>query len=231
VREHFDHAAERRMAVLRPLKIVLTNYPVSESETLPAQNHPKREQLGTRDMPFGREIYIQRDDFMEDAPKKFFRLRPGGEVRLRFAYIIRCDEVIKDESGEIIELRCSYDPDTRSGSAASGRKVKGTIHWVSVEHAVPAEVRLYDRLFKAPDPGSNENFLEDLNPDSLEVVHAALESSLGDVPAGSTFQFERLGYFSADAIDHTPDKPVFNRVVTLRDSWAKIEKEALQLKK
>jgi glutaminyl-tRNA synthetase len=182
-------------------------------------------------MPFGREIYIERTDFMEEAPRKFFRLKPGGEVRLRFAYIIRCDEVIKDDSGEIIELHCSYDPDTRSGSAAAQRKVKGTIHWVSVEHAVPAEVRLYDRLFKAPDPGSNENFLEDLNPDSLEVVDAMLEPSLGDVPAASAFQFERLGYFSTDPIDHTPDKPVFNRVVTLRDSWAKIEKAALQLNK
>jgi glutaminyl-tRNA synthetase len=196
-----------------------------------AQNHPNREELGTREMPFGREIYIERTDFMEEAPRKFFRLKPGGEVRLRFAYIIRCDEVIKDESGEIIELHCTYDPETRSGSAASGRKVKGTIHWVSVERAVPAEVRLYDRLFKAPDPGSNENFLEDLNPDSLEVVDAMLEPSLGDVPAASAFQFERLGYFSTDPIDHTPDKPVFNRVVTLRDSWAKIEKNALMARR
>ena len=230
VREHFDHAAERRMAVLRPLKVVLTNYPEGETEMLPAQNHPKREELGTRDMPFGREIYIQRDDFMEDAPKKFFRLKPGGEVRLRFAYIIRCDEVVRDDAGEIIELRCSYDPDTRSGSAASDRKVKGTIHWVSVDHVVPAEVRLYDRLFKTPEPGNSENFLEYLNPDSLEVVDAALEASLGDVAPGNAFQFERLGYFSTDSVDHRPDKPVFNRVVTLRDSWAKIEAAELKLK-
>jgi glutaminyl-tRNA synthetase len=231
VREHFDHAAERRMAVLRPLKIVLCNYPEGETGMMTAQNHPNREELGTREMPFGREIYIERTDFMVEAPRKFFRLKPGGEVRLRFAYIIRCDEVIKDESGEIIELHCTYDPETRSGSTASGRKVKGTIHWVSVEHAVSAEVRLYDRLFKAPDPGSNENFLEDLNPDSLEVVDAMLEPSLGDLPATSAFQFERLGYFSTDPLDHTPDKPVFNRVVTLRDTWAKIEKIALQLNK
>ena len=228
VREHFDYAAERRMAVLRPLKIVLTNYPEGETRMLAAQNHPHREALGTREMPFGREIYIERSDFMEEAPKKFFRLKPGGEVRLRFAYIIRCDAVIKNDDGEVIELHCSYDPDTRSGSAASARKVKGTIHWVAVEHAVPAEVRLYDRLFTIPDPGSADNFLENLNPDSLEVVNAVLEPSLGDVQDGSAFQFERTGYFSTDTVDHRPDKPVFNRVVTLRDSWAKIEKQALQ---
>ena len=227
VREHFDHAAERRMAVLRPLKIVLTNYPEGETEMMTAQNHPNREQLGTREMPFGREIYVERTDFMEDAPNKFFRLKPGGEVRLRFAYIIRCDEVVRDDAGEVVELQCSYDPDTRSGSAAAGRKVKGTIHWVSVEHAVPAEVRLYDRLFLVPEPGGAENFLDDLNPNSLEIVNAALEPSLGDVPVGSSYQFERLGYFSTDPVDHQPDKPVFNRVVTLRDTWAKIEREAL----
>ena len=227
VREHFDHVAERRMAVLRPLKIVLSNYPKGEIEMVAAQNHPNRAEPGTREMPFGREIYVERTDFMEEAPKKFFRLKPGGEVRLRFAYIIRCDAVIKDDSGEVVELRCSYDPDTRSGSAAAQRKVKGTIHWVSVAHAVPAEVRLYDRLFTSPDPGNAENFLDDLNPKSLEVVNAALEPSLGQVATGSTYQFERLGYFSTDPVDHQPDKPVFNRVVTLRDTWAKIEKEAL----
>ncbi|MCH8071306.1 MAG: glutamine--tRNA ligase/YqeY domain fusion protein [Proteobacteria bacterium] len=226
VREHFDHAAERRMAVLRPLKIVLTNYPEGETEMMTAQNHPNREQLGKREMPFGREIYVERTDFMEDAPNKFFRLKPGGEVRLRFAYIIRCDEVVRDDAGEVVELQCSYDPDTRSGSAAAGRKVKGTIHWVSVEHAVPAEVRLYDRLFLVPEPGGAENFLDDLNPNSLEIVNAVLEPSLGDVPVGSSYQFERLGYFSTDPVDHQPDKPVFNRVVTLRDTWAKIEREA-----
>ena len=228
VREHFDYAAERRMAVLRPLKILLTNFPEGETRMMTAQNHPNREELGTREMPFGREIYVERTDFMEEAPKKFFRLKPGGEVRLRFAYIIRCDAMIKNDDGEVIELHCSYDLDTRSGSAASGRKVKGTIHWVSVDHAVPAEIRLYDRLFTVPDPGSAENFLQDLNPDSLEVVDAVLEPSLGNVQAGSAFQFERTGYFSTDTVDHQPDKPVFNRVVTLRDSWAKIERQALQ---
>lgn len=230
VREHFDHAAERRMAVLRPLKVVLTNYPEGETEMMTAQNHPKREELGTREIPFGRDIYIERTDFMEDAPRKFFRLRPDGEVRLRFGYIIRCDDVIKDDTGEVIELHCSYDPETRSGSASAQRKVKGTIHWVSAEHAVPADVRLYDRLFKTPDPGSSEDFLDDLNPDSLEVVHAMLEPSLADVAAGSAFQFERTGYFSPDAVDHSQGSPVFNRVVTLRDAWARIEKEALAKK-
>ena len=231
VREHFDHAAERRMAVLQPLKVVLTNCAVGETEMMTAQNHPNREDLGTREMPFGREIYIERSDFMEDAPKKFFRLKPGGEVRLRFAYIIRCDEVVKDDAGEVVELHCSYDPETKSGSAAAQRKVKGTIHWVAVGSAIPAEVRLYDRLFTDPDPGSAEDFQECLNPNSLEVVHAALEPSLADVSVGSTYQFERQGYFATDPVDHRPDKPVFNRVVTLRDSWAKIEKAALHDRK
>jgi glutaminyl-tRNA synthetase len=230
VREHFDHAAERRMAVLQPLKIVLANYPEGETEMMTAQNHPNREELGTREMPFGREIYIERSDFMEEAPKKFFRLKPGGEVRLRFAYIIRCDEVIKDDAGDVVELHCSYDPETKSGSAAAQRKVKGTIHWVAVDSAVPAEVRLYDRLFTVPDPGGAKDFHECLNPDSLEIVNAALEPSLAGVPIGNAYQFERQGYFATDSVDHQPDKPVFNRVVTLRDTWAKIEKEALAQK-
>jgi glutaminyl-tRNA synthetase len=225
VREYLGEVAERRMAVMRPLRIVLTNYPADGRETMTAMNHPNRPELGTRELPFGRELWIERDDFMEDAPRKFFRLKPGGEVRLRFAYIIRCDEVIKDESGAVVELRCSYDPDTRSGSGSSDRKVKGTIHWVSVDRAVPAEVRLYDRLFTVPDPGSDEDVHRHLNPGSLEVVDARLEPSL----AGErrAVQFERLGYFCADALDHSADSPVFNRIVTLRDSWAKIEKQAL----
>jgi glutaminyl-tRNA synthetase len=229
VREHFDHEAERRMAVLKPLKVVLTNYPEGQTEMMTAQNHPNREELGTREMPFGREIYIERSDFMEDAPKKFFRLKPGGEVRLRFAYIIRCDEVIKDDAGEVVELHCSYDPDTKSGSAAAQRKVKGTIHWVAVDSAIPADVRLYDRLFTIPQPGAIADFHDALNPDSLEIVNAMLEPALGNVEPGSAYQFERQGYFATDSVDHQPDKPVFNRVVTLRDSWAKIEKAALEL--
>ena len=225
IRENLGDAAERRMGVVRPLKVVLSNYPEDQTEQMTALNHPGKPELGTRDLPFSRELYIERDDFMEEAPRKFFRLKPGGEVRLRFAYIIRCDEVVKDEAGEIVELHCSYDPDTRSGSGSSDRKVKGTIHWVSAEHALNAEVRLYDRLFTVPDPGSDDDVTDNLNPDSLEIVDARLEPSL--VNASDAVQFERLGYFCPDSVDHTADKPVFNRIVTLRDSWAKIEKQAL----
>ena len=193
-----------------------------------AQKYPGRPEVGTREVLFGREIYVERDDFMEDAPRKFFRLKPGGEVRLRYAYIIRCDEVIKDDAGEVIELRCSYDPDTRSGTGTSDRKVKGTIHWVSAEHAIAAEVRLYDRLFKVPDPGSVDDVLTALNPNSLEIVSARIEPALGDATGGVTYQFERVGYFCTDSEDHTQVSPVWNRIVTLRDGWAKIEKQALQ---
>ncbi len=228
VRENLDTACERRMGVMRPLKIVLTNYPEDQTEAMTALNHPNNPDLGTRELPFAREIYIEQDDFMEEAPRKFFRLKPGGEVRLRFAYIIRCDEVVKDDSGNVVELRCSYDPDTRSGSGSSDRKVKGTIHWVSAKHAVHAEVRLYDRLFTIPDPGNAENVTEHLNPDSLQSVDARLESNLAIAETGIPVQFERLGYFCPDAIDHDKEKPVFNRIVTLRDGWAKIERQALQ---
>ncbi len=228
IRENLDHAAPRRMAVIRPLKVILSNYPEGQTEELSALNHPNRAELGSRELPFGREIFIEQSDFMEEAPRKFFRLKPGGEVRLRYAYIIRCDEVIKDESGEVVELRCSYDPDTRSGTGGSDRKVKGTVHWVSASNALAAEVRLYDRLFTVPDPAASDDVMEHLNPDSLEIVTAQLEPSLGEAEADCSFQFERLGYFWPDGIDSTPDKPVFNRIVTLRDSWAKIEKQALQ---
>ena len=227
IRENLDGAAARRMGVMRPLKIVLTNYPEGQTEQMAAVNHPNRPELGEREIPFSRELYIEQDDFKEEAPRKFFRLRPGGEVRLRFGYIIRCDEAIKDDDGNVIELRCSYDPDTRSGTGTSDRKVKGTIHWVSAEHAIAAEVRLYDRLFNDANPGAAEDIHAILNPESLEIVDARVEASLADAVVGNTWQFERLGYFCPDSTDHRPDKPVFNRIVTLRDSWAKAEKAAL----
>jgi len=228
VREVFGDAAERRMAVLRPLKVVITNYPEGQVEMMQAMNHPNRPELGTRDVPFAREIWIEQGDFMEDAPRKFFRLKPGGEVRLRSAYIIQCDEVIKDGDGNVIELRCRYDPDTRSGTGTSDRKVKGTIHWVSSDHAVPATVRLYDRLFTVPNPNAAEDFMTVLNPNSLETVEAMLEPSLANLEAEEAVQFERLGYFCPDSVEHTSGSRVFNRIVTLRDSWAKIEKQAMQ---
>jgi glutaminyl-tRNA synthetase len=179
-------------------------------------------------MPFSREVWIERDDFMEEAPRKFFRLKPGGEVRLRFGYIIRCDEVVKDESGEIVELRCSYDPDTRSGTGSSDRKVKGTIHWVSCQHAIDARVRLYDRLFTVANPNSADDIHAVLNPESLQTVDAKLEPALGALATDQTVQFERLGYFCPDAQDDLPTSRVFNRIVTLRDSWAKLERQAMQ---
>ena len=228
IRENLDLAAERRMAVLRPLKVVLTNYPQDQVEQMTAINHPNREELGVREVPFSRELYIEQDDFMEEAPRKFFRLKPGGEVRLRFAYIIRCDEVLKDDAGNVVELRCSYDPDTRSGSAKADRKVKGTIHWVSAAHAVDAEVRLYDRLFNVPDPAAASDIIAAINPDSLQIVAAKLEPGLADARPGVAWQFERLGYFCPDVADDSSAARVFNRIVTLRDSWAKIEKQALQ---
>ncbi|MDJ0916461.1 MAG: glutamine--tRNA ligase/YqeY domain fusion protein [Woeseiaceae bacterium] len=227
VREVYGDAAERRMAVLKPLKLTLTNYPEGQVEMMESMNHPNDPSMGTREVPFSREIWIEQDDFMEEAPRKFFRLKPGGEVRLRNAYIIQCNEVIKDDDGNVIELRCTYDPDTRSGSAKSDRKVKGTIHWVSAQHAMDAEVRLYDRLFTVPNPNTAEKLSDVLNPKSLEVTAAKLEPSLGKLRQGEAVQFERLGYFCLDSEDSTAESPVFNRVVTLRDSWAKIEKEAM----
>jgi glutaminyl-tRNA synthetase len=225
VRDVLGESAPRRMAVLRPLKVLLTNYPEDQVETMEAMNHPANPEFGTRELPFSHELWIEQDDFMEDAPRKFFRLKPGGEVRLRFGYIIRCDEVIKDDDGNVVELRCSYDPETRSGTGTSDRKVKGTIHWVSCEHAVDASVRLYDRLFNEANPSAAEDFHAVLNPNSLEVVDAKLEPSLADLGRAEAVQFERLGYFCKDARD---DAHVFNRIVTLRDSWAKLEKQALQ---
>jgi glutaminyl-tRNA synthetase len=228
IRENLADDSERRMGVLRPLKVVLTNYPEDKVEMMEAMNHPGRPELGTRELPFTRELWIEQDDFMEEAPRKFFRLKPEGEVRLRFGYIIRCDEVIKNEDGEVIELRCSYDPDTRSGTGSSDRKVKGTIHWVSCEHAVDASVRLYDRLFTEVNPNSADDFHAVINSNSLETVAAKLEPSLATPASGVAVQFERLGYFCTDSEEHADDAPVFNRIVTLRDSWAKLEKQAMQ---
>ena len=228
VREALGDSAERRMAVLRPLKVTLTDYPEDRVEMMEAKNHPNDPAMGTREIPFSRELWIEQDDFMEEAPRKFFRLKPGGEVRLRFGYIIKCEEVVKDSDGNVVELRCTHDPETRSGTGTSERKVKGTIHWVSAAHAVPAQVRLYDRLFTVPDPNSVEDFNDVLNPDSLETVEAFLEPALSGIGAGEAVQFERLGYFCTDSSDHSADAPVFNRIVTLRDSWAKLEKQAMQ---
>ena len=223
VRTDLNRNAGRRMAVLKPLKVVIENYPAGETEELEAINNPEDAEAGTRQVPFSRELFIERDDFMEDPPKKFFRLAPGREVRLRYAYFITCREVVKDADGEIVELRCTYDPETRGGDAPDGRKVKATLHWVSAAHAVDAEVRLYDHLFNREDPGADGDFLDDLNPDSLDVVSSAcLEPSLAAVPVGSTVQFERLGFFCVDP-DTTAEKPVFNRTITLRDTWAKIQ--------
>ena len=227
IREQYGESAERRMAVLRPLKVVLTNYPEDQVEMMQAMNHPGNPELGTRDMPFSRELWIEQDDFLEEAPRKFFRLKPGGDVRLRFGYIITCEEVIKNDAGEVVELRCTYDPDTRSGTGTSDRKVKGTIHWVSASHAIPAKVRLYDRLFTVPDPNSVDDFMSVLNSDSLETVDALLEPALKALTDGQAVQFERLGYFCTDSTEHSPDAPVINRIVTLRDSWAKIERQAM----
>jgi len=227
VRDDLNKHAQRVMAVLRPLKVVITNYPEELTEELDAVNNPEDTEAGTRKVPFSRELYIEQDDFREDPPPKFYRLSPGREVRLRYAYFIKCDEVVKDENGEIVELRCSYDPATRGGDAPDGRKVKATLHWVSAKDAVPAEVRLYDHLFMQPDPDDvpeGSTFLDNLNPDSLEVVTGYVEPFITSSAPGDRFQFERLGYFCLDAKESSPARPVFNRTVTLRDAWAKIEK-------
>ncbi|HED13671.1 MAG TPA: glutamine--tRNA ligase/YqeY domain fusion protein [Gammaproteobacteria bacterium] len=222
IRQQLDHDAPRAMAVLDPLKIIITNYPAGQSELLPAPNHPNRPELGHRQLLFSRELYIERSDFMENPPKKFFRLAPGREVRLRYAYLIRCEEVIRDtSSGEIIALRCHYDPLTRGGSAADGRKVKATLHWVSAAHAVTAQVRLYDRLFTAPTPDS-DNFINELNTDSITVINnAQLEASLAQATDDCHYQFERLGYFYPDSNNQQKQQLAFNRTITLRDNRSK----------
>ncbi|MDP2158407.1 MAG: glutamine--tRNA ligase/YqeY domain fusion protein [Nitrospirota bacterium] len=226
VREDLNRRAPRVMAVLRPLKVVITNYPEEQEEELDAINNPEDPNAGTRKVPFSRELYIEQEDFREDPPKQFFRLAPGREVRLRYAYFITCEEVIKDEkTGEVIELHCSYDPATRGGDAPDNRKVKATLHWVSAKHALRAEVRLYGTLFTKAVPGSESNdFLTDINPDSLEVLDSCvIEPGIAGAAPGSRYQFERMGYFSVDK-DSEEDKLVFNRIVTLKDTWAKIEK-------
>ena len=224
LREELNRTANRVMAVLRPLKVVITNYPEGQVEDIECVNNPEDENAGTRMVPFSRELWIERDDFREEAPRKFFRLKPGKEVRLKHAYFITCDEVIKDDSGEIVELRCSYDPASRGGQSPDGRKVKGTLHWVSAQHAVEAEVRLYDNLFKEPFPEEGGNFMDNLNPESLEILtDAKLEPGLAGKESGYRCQFMRQGYFCIDSQDSRPDKMVFNRTVTLKDSWAKLE--------
>jgi glutaminyl-tRNA synthetase len=229
VRDDLNMRVPRVMCVVHPLKVVLTNWPAGQVDELEASYYPHDvPKTGTRTVPFAGELYIERDDFMEDPPKKFFRLAPGREVRLRYGYFITCQEVVKDDAGNVVELRCTYDPATRGGDAPDGRKVQGTIHWVSAAHALDCEVRLYDRLFTVPDPdaaaGEDGDIAEFLNPESLVVVRGAkVEPSVGKDPVGTRYQFERTGYFVSDTGDSTPERPVFNRTVTLRDSWAKMQ--------
>jgi glutaminyl-tRNA synthetase len=220
VREDLNRRAWRRLAVLRPVKVVLTNYPEGQTEELEAVNNPEDPAAGARRIPFGRTLYIDRDDFMETPPPKYFRLRPGGEVRLKYAYIIQCDEVIKDAAGRVTELRCTVDLQSKAGGATAGRKVKGTLHWVSAAHAIDAEVRLYDRLFTVAEPDAAGDFPQHLNPNSLEILTAKCEPSLREAKPDLRYQFERLAYFALDP-DATPQKPVFNRTITLRDTWAR----------
>ncbi|MDA0691077.1 MAG: glutamine--tRNA ligase/YqeY domain fusion protein [Nitrospinae bacterium] len=230
IREDLNNRALRVMAVLRPLKVIIDNYPEGQVEELEAENNPEDPSAGTRKIPFSRELYIEQEDFMEDPPKKFFRLGPGREVRLKHAYIIKCERVVKDaQTGEVTELHCTYDPESKSGGATAGRKVKATLHWVSAEHAINAEVRLYNTLFTAPDPGNEKkfpDFTECLNPDSVEVLQdCKLEPHLIKAIPGEYYQFLRMAYFTVDAVDSKPGEPVFDRTVTLRDAWANIVKK------
>jgi len=233
VRNDLNVRAPRTMAVLEPLKVVLTNFPEGETEWLEAAIHPQNEEMGTRQVPITREIWIEQSDFMEEAPKKFFRLKPDGEVRLRNAFIVKCTAVIKNEAGEVVELHCELDPDSRSGLPGASRKVKGTIHWVSAVHGVQAEVRLCDRLFTVPNPlaDKSRDFLDFINPHSLDVItDAVVEEAVANGNGGDFYQFERTGYFCHDSVDSKPGRPVLNRIVTLRDSWARIEQELAQNK-
>ncbi|MGB9700662.1 MAG: glutamine--tRNA ligase/YqeY domain fusion protein [Thermodesulfobacteriota bacterium] len=223
VRDDLNEKAPRAMGVLRPLKLIIDNYPKNQVEDLICPNHPQKPEMGTRKVPFSRELYIEQDDFLEKPPKKYYRLAPGKEVRLRYAYIIKCTDFVKDEqTGEIKEIHCAYDPETKDGPPRDGRKVEGIIHWVSAAHAVPAEIRLYDRLFLIPDPAGEEDFIKYLNPQSLVTLKGFVEPSLADAVAGEPYQFERVGYFCIDPVDSAPRNLVFNRTVTLKDSWAKI---------
>jgi glutaminyl-tRNA synthetase len=236
VREDLNRRAPRVMAVLKPLRVVIDNYPPDQIDELDAINNPEDADAGTRKVPFSRVLYIERDDFREDPPKKYYRLAPGREVRLRYAYFVTCVGVVRDEqTGEVIELHCTYDPATRGGSAPDGRKVKSTIHWVSADQAIEAEVRLYDHLFRQEDPEEVEagkDFTDNLSEKSLETLTGCrLEPSLADAAPGSRYQFERLGYFCVDSRDSSPTRPVFNRIVSLRDTWAKIEKAQKKQKK
>lgn len=230
VREHLNRFSPRVMAVLNPLKVVIENYPEGESEEIDAVNNPEDPSAGMRKVPFSRHLYIERDDFMEDPPKKFYRLAPGREVRLRYAYFVKCVDVVKDSTGEIVELRCTYDPETRGGDAPDGRKVKATLHWVSADHALPAEVRLYDHLFTVRNPMDVEegkSFIDYINPESSRILPVCyVEPGLKEAGPGSKYQFERLGYFCMDPVDSSPDRLVFNRTATLRDTWARIKKAA-----
>jgi glutaminyl-tRNA synthetase len=220
MRDEFNRIARRRLVVLRPIKVVLTNYPEGKTEELDAINNPEDANAGTRKIPFSRELYIESEDFRETPPPKFFRLRPGGEVRLKYGYIIKCDEVLKDDAGNVMELRCTMDLESKSGGPTAGRKIKGTIHWVSAAHAIDAEVRLYDRLFTVPEPDAAGDFKSFINPNSLEAVNAKCEPTLSDARPEERYQFERLGYFALDP-DSTREKQIWNRTVTLRDTWAK----------
>ena len=229
LRDHLNKVAPRALAVMRPLKVVITNYPEGETDWLDAVNNPEDETAGTRKVPFSRELYIERDDFMENPPRRFYRLAPGREVRLRYGYFVKCEEVVKDASGEVVELRCTYDPETRGGSAPDGRRVRATLHWVSAAHAIDAEVRLYDHLFTRWNPDEDDadgaDWLSFLNPESLvTVADAKLEPSLADASPGYRCQFERQGYFCVDTKDSTAGRPVFNRTTTLRDTWARVRR-------
>lgn len=228
VREDLNERAPRVMGVLHPLRLIIDNYPENQIEELICPNHPQKPEMGTRKVPFSRELYIEKDDFMESPPKKYYRLAPGREVRLRYAYIIKCIDFVKDEkTGEIKEIHCLYDPETKDGPSKDGRKVEGIIHWVSAAHAASAEIRLYDRLFRIPDPAGEEDFIKYLNPQSLVILqNCKVEPSLAYAEPGSRYQFERVGYFCVDPVDSAPGKLVFNRTVTLKDSWAKIEAKA-----